>query len=101
MPGETLTRAQAKELSAHGVNQAVLVLEGGRTLKVFSNDMVDMSRFVSFDPKEYGINEKVRFSVLRELLDTVPEGGWAEAGRKSDPIGTEIGRSGASVSLAG
>ena len=67
MPGETLTRAQAKELSAHGVNQAVLVLEGGRTLKVFSNDMV------------YGINEKVRFSVLRELLDTVPEGGWAEA----------------------
>ena len=30
-------------------------------------------------PKEYGINEKVRFSVLRELLDTVPEGGWAEA----------------------
>ncbi len=29
MPGETLTRAQAKELSAHGVNQAVLVLEGG------------------------------------------------------------------------
>ena len=79
MPGETLTRAQAKELSAHGVNQAVLVLEGGRTLKVFSNDMVDMSRFVSFDPKEYGINEKVRFSVLRELLDTVPEGGWAEA----------------------
>ena len=28
MPGETLTRAQAKELSAHGVNQAVLVLEG-------------------------------------------------------------------------
>ena len=79
MPGEPLTRVQAKELSAHGVNRAVLVLEGGRTLKVFSNDMVDMSRFVSFDPKEYGINEKVRFSVLRELLDTVPEGGWAEA----------------------
>ena len=79
MPGEPLTRAQAKELSAHGVNQAVLTLEGGRTLKVFSNDMVDMSRFVSFDPKEYGINEKVRFSVLRELLDTVSEDGWAEA----------------------
>ena len=58
MPGETLTRAQAKELSAHGVNQAVLVLEGGRTLKVFSNDMVDMSRFVSFDPKEYGIKDR-------------------------------------------
>ena len=44
------------------MNQAVLVLEGGTDLKVFSNDMVDMSRFVSFDPKEYGINEKVRFS---------------------------------------
>ena len=47
--------------------------------KIFANDMVDMSKFVSFDPKEYGIKERVRFSVLREMLETVPEGGWAEA----------------------
>ena len=32
MPGETLTRARAQELSARGVNQALLALEGGRTL---------------------------------------------------------------------
>ena len=79
MPGETLTRARAQELSARGVNQALLALEGGRTLKVFSNGMVDMAQFVSFDPKAYGIHEKVRFSVLREMLDTVAEDGWAEA----------------------
>ncbi|MDD7652676.1 MAG: DNA-directed RNA polymerase subunit beta, partial [Firmicutes bacterium] len=78
MPGETLTRARAKELSARGVNQAVLSLEGGRTLKVFSNDMVDMAGFVDFDPKTYGIKEKVRFSVLRELLEQEPQD-WAEA----------------------
>ena len=79
MPGETLTRARAQELSARGVNQALLALEGGRTLKVFSNGMVDMAQFVSFDPKAYGIHEKVRFSVLREMLDAVAEDGWAEA----------------------
>ncbi|MCI6728883.1 MAG: DNA-directed RNA polymerase subunit beta [Clostridiales bacterium] len=78
MPGETLTRARAKELSARGVNQAVLSLEGGRTLKVFSNDMVDMAGFVDFDPKTYGIKEKIRFSVLRELLEQEPQD-WAEA----------------------
>ena len=79
MPEETITRAKAHELSARGVNEAVLKLEDGRLLKVFSNDMVDMSHFVSFDPKSFGIKEKVRFSVLREMLDTVPEDGWKEA----------------------
>ena len=41
--------------------------------------MVDMSKFVSFDPAQYGIKEKVCFRVLREMLETVPENGWEEA----------------------
>ena len=31
--------------------------------------MVDLADFVSFDPTELGIKEKVRFSVLKEILD--------------------------------
>ena len=41
--------------------------------------MVDMAKFVDFDPKQYGIKEKVCFSVLREMLQTVPADGWEEA----------------------
>ena len=67
-PGVVLTREQARELEAKGVNEAVLDLEGGVQLKVFSNNMVDMAGFVDFDPAELGITEKVRFSVLQELL---------------------------------
>ena len=78
MPGDFISRAQAHELSAKGVNEAVIRI-GDYKVKVFSNNMVDMAGFVDFDPKQYGIKEKVRFSVLREMLDTVPADGWKEA----------------------
>ena len=77
MPGEVLSRARAQELSKLGVNEAVLKV-GDRNVKVFANGMVDMARFVDFDPAEYGIKEKVRYSVLKEMLAT--EGiNWEEA----------------------
>ena len=66
-PGEVLTREKARELDAKGVNEAVLDLEGTQ-IKVFSNHMVDMKHFVDFDPAECGVTERVRFSVLQELL---------------------------------
>ena len=81
MPDEVITREMAQSLSAKGVNQAVLKV-GDTTCKVFSNDMVDMKNFVSFDPTPYGVNEKVRFSVLREMLDELgdaSEDAWKEA----------------------
>ena len=78
MNGETLSREKARELSRRGVNEAVVDINGKR-VKVFSNGMVDMDAFVDFDPKQYGIKEKVCFSVLKEMLETVPADGWAEA----------------------
>ena len=47
--GETLTRERAKELDNAGVNEAVLDVDG-KQVKVFANNMVDMARFVDFDP---------------------------------------------------
>ena len=78
MPGEFISRAQAHELSAKGVNEAVIKI-GDNNVKVFSNNMVDMAGFVDFDPKEYGIKEKVFFPVLKEMLETVPADGWKNA----------------------
>ena len=78
MPGEFISRAQAKELSAKGVSEAVVKV-GDSNVKVFSNAMVDMAGFVDFDPREYGVTEKVSFPVLREMLQSVPADGWKEA----------------------
>ena len=78
MPGEVLNRAKAKELSAKGVCDAVIVVNGVNH-KVFSNYMVDMKNFVDFDPARYGIKEKVCREVLFEMLDTVPADGWEDA----------------------
>ena len=66
--GQTLTRAQAQDLENHGVSEAFVDVDG-QVVKVFSNRMVDMAHFVSFDPEACGITEKVRFEVLCELLD--------------------------------
>jgi len=67
--GETLTRERAKELDARGVVSAVVVTEDGREVHVFSNGMVDIAPFVDFDPAELGITERVRFILLRQLLE--------------------------------
>ncbi len=66
--GHVMTGEEADELDAIGVNDVTLELDG-RPLRVFSNHMVDLARFVDFDPKEVGIRERVRESVLRELLE--------------------------------
>jgi len=78
MPGEFISRAQAHELSRKGVNEAVIKV-GDTNVKVFSNNMVWMDAFVDFDPKAYGVREKVHFPVLKEMLETVPADGWKEA----------------------
>ena len=63
-----MTSDEARELDAIGVNDVTLDLDG-KTLRVFSNNMVDLSRFVDFDPvAECGIKERVCKSVLEELL---------------------------------
>ncbi len=77
MAGDVLSRETAHMISDRGVSHAVLDVEGTQ-VKVFSNGMVDMAGFVDFDPKEYGVKEKVRFSVLREMLETAQAEGWGE-----------------------
>ncbi|MBQ3103659.1 MAG: DNA-directed RNA polymerase subunit beta, partial [Oscillospiraceae bacterium] len=66
--GHVLTRDEARELDAIGVNEVTISVDGA-PMKVFSNHMCDMDRFVDFDPREVcGIKERVRYEVLQELL---------------------------------
>ena len=67
-PGEVLTRERAHELEDKGVNEAVVDVDG-TMVRVFGNHMVDMSKFVDFDPEECGVTERVRYTVLMELMN--------------------------------
>ena len=66
--GETLTREKAGQIERAGVAEAYITIHD-EPVKIMSNGMVDIVDFVNFDCEEYGINEKVRFSVLREILE--------------------------------
>ena len=67
--GHVLTGAECRELDAIGVAEVSVKLDSGDVIRVFTNRMCDMSRYVDFDPKECcGIKERVRFDVLQDLL---------------------------------
>ena len=66
--GHVMTGDEARELDAIGVNDVTIEVDG-RPLRVFSHNMVDLKRFVDFDPvAECGIKERVCSRVLQELL---------------------------------
>ncbi len=66
--GEVISRAKAEEIERAGINTAFLKV-GDKEVKVISNGMVDIHDYVNFDCEELGVLEKVRFSVLCEILD--------------------------------
>ena len=70
--GKVLSREEAVKAENAGVTVAYVTVEGQEEpVKIIANGMVDISCYVDFDAKkECGINEKVRFSVLAEILET-------------------------------
>lgn len=69
--GEMITREKAYEIEQAGVSVAYVDVEG-KEVKVISNGMVDIGGYVDFPQEELediGINEKVRFTVLMEILE--------------------------------
>ncbi len=75
LPGDVVTREQARAMEDAGVTVAfVNVEEGGQTqeIKIVSTGMVDLQKFVSpyvYDAVKKIINERVKFSVLKKILD--------------------------------
>ena len=73
--GELIGRDKAMELEDAGVTVAFVTVEEhgeNREVKIISNGMVDIRRFVDFEVSDLGINERVSYKILREILD---EGG--------------------------
>ena len=66
--GEFVSADKALEIENAGVMEAYLDLDS-REVKVVSNGMVDIGKYISFDVLEYGINEKVSFRALAEILE--------------------------------
>ncbi|NCC86675.1 MAG: DNA-directed RNA polymerase subunit beta [Clostridia bacterium] len=69
--GEIITKEKAYEIEQAGVCEAILDVDGVE-VKVISNGMVDIADYVSISEEELeniGINEKVSFKVITEILD--------------------------------
>ena len=67
--GVVVTRAMAEEMDDAGVTVAYLTVDE-KEVKVLSNGMVDIKKYVSFDAEaECNINERVRYAVLSEILE--------------------------------
>ena len=72
--GTILTREQAVNVAARGVNSVILESSDGRPVHVFGNGMVDVNDFSDYlggmTADDLGIKEKVRFTVLKEIIDS-------------------------------
>ena len=71
--GEVVTKAKAKEIERAGVMVAVADVEG-KKVKIISNGMVDPMDYVpegvtKEELLDAGINEKVRFQIITEIVD--------------------------------
>ena len=66
--GDLVTAEIAAALEKAEVNDLVLDIDGVRT-KVISNGMVDLTNYVSYNPREFGITERVRSVVLHEMIE--------------------------------
>ncbi|MBQ0026105.1 MAG: DNA-directed RNA polymerase subunit beta [Lachnospiraceae bacterium] len=79
--GTMVTREMADDIQNAGIKAVWLQIEDGGKTKVLSNMMVDMSKYVKFDPASVGVKEMVYYPVLKELL---------EANKKQDDLKAAI-----------
>ena len=72
MPGDVISSELAYRIEQEGVDTVILDVDG-KDVKVFSNGMVDALEYVPMfteeELEEIAINEKVKFTVLMEVLD--------------------------------
>ena len=71
--GTLLSREQAREIACRGVHGVTIESNEGKPVKVFGNGMVDVDDFkdyTGFTAEELGIKEKVRFVILKEIIES-------------------------------
>ena len=72
-PGVTIDRELAEAIENSLVNDVIIKTESGRDVRVFGNDTVRPELVLGYDLSDCGIKagEKVRFSVLKEIIASV------------------------------
>ena len=70
--GDTITKELADDIQYSAVPHIFVDVEG-RSVKILSNLMVDITRFVDVDPGEVHVTEEVYYPVLKEILDEYTE----------------------------
>lgn len=71
--GELLSRDKAREIACRGVHGVAIESNEGKVVKVFGNGMVDIDDFkdyTGFTAEELGVKEKVRFVILKEIIES-------------------------------
>ncbi len=67
--GEQIDREKATAIERAGVNEAYLDIGEGHELKVLSNGMVYPADVLGYDLSEIGVRDRVKLSVLLEILE--------------------------------
>ncbi|MCL2312532.1 MAG: DNA-directed RNA polymerase subunit beta, partial [Firmicutes bacterium] len=68
VPGEILDAGRATEIEDKGISEVFVKIED-KEIKVISNGMVNINKFVEFDAvNECDIDEKVRFNILYDII---------------------------------
>ncbi len=70
--GTVLTPELCDEIQNAGIAYVVLDIDG-ELVKVLTNRTVDMSKYVSYDPKEFGVRELVYYPALMAFLEAYPD----------------------------
>ena len=65
-----LTKEDAAAIENAAINTVTLALDNGATVKVFSNNTIDPKAILGYDLTDCGIEEKVRTTVLLEIMET-------------------------------
>ncbi len=71
--GETITKEMARSIEIAHINKVVIRVDDEHTTNVISNGMVDLHDYVDYNPRDYEINENVRYTVLKEIMDEFPD----------------------------
>ncbi len=66
--GTEINEEMAWKIQNSGTNAAHVEIEG-KSVKIVGNLTVDISGYIPFEPSKAGINEKVRYDVLKALLE--------------------------------
>ena len=66
--GKHITHEMAEQIELTGV-RGIFVTANDKRIKVLGNLFVDAKHFLNFDPEEAGLNEKVHYPTLKQLLE--------------------------------